>query len=277
MKITTTLLVLLLTTSFAFSQRQEKIDSDRPGKSMSSHTVGKNVLQVQTGFDYTSHSNDQMFGARYSYNVFGNETNVRYGILDILEINGTIGYRFYNPNYEDKNRKVDNQHGAEKLRIGARVNILDHDGLTPAIAASAELVIPYETDVYKFIDYGFRGMILIKQPITNELALTGNIGVYHTPQQNKVMPEYFYRYTLNTSYSFNDKLSAFVEAYGFINSEYNSEFGYVNSDAINFDFGVGYLLNNDLLLDFSIGQDNSLGGGDLYVNAGVSFRFGGGE
>lgn len=192
MKTTTTLLLLLLSTSFAFSQRQEKIDSDRPGKSMSPHTVGKNVLQVQTGFDYTSHSNDQMFGARYSYNVFGNETNVRFGLLDILEINGSIGYRVYNTNYEDNSRADRTNHGAELLRIGTRVNIIDHNGLTPAIAASAELVIPYETDVYKFIDYGFRGMIIIKQPITNELALTGNIGVYHTPQQNKVMPEYFY-------------------------------------------------------------------------------------
>lgn len=275
MKITTTLLLLLVATNLAFSKKQETIDSDRPGQSMSAHTVGKNVLQIQTGFDYTSHSNDPSYVPKYSFNVFGNETNIRYGLLDILEINGSIGYRVYNTNYEDNSRADRNQHGAELLRFGTRVNIIDHDGLTPAVAASLELVVPYETDVYKFIDYGFRGFILIKQPITNELALTGNFGVYHTPQMYEFMPEYFYRYTLNTSYSFNDKLSAYVEIYGFINTEYSSNYGVVNNDHIDFDAGIGYLLNNDLLLDFSIGKDNSFGDGDWYVNAGVSFRFGG--
>lgn len=277
MKTTTILLLFLLATSLTFSQKQETIDSDRPGQSMSPHTVGKSVLQVQTGFDYTSHSNDLPYRSRYSYSIFGNETNIRFGLLDILEINGSIGYRIYNTNYDDKSRADRTQQGAELLRVGTRVNILDHDGLTPAIAASAELVIPYETDVYNFIDYGFRGMVLIKQPITNDLAVTGNIGLFHTPQQYEAMPEYFYRYTLNSSYSFNDKLSAFVEIYGFINTNYYSQFGYVESDQIDYDAGVGYLLNDDLLIDFSIGKDNSYGDGDLYVNAGVSFRFGGVE
>ncbi|MFA7326117.1 MAG: transporter [Candidatus Kapaibacterium sp.] len=270
MKSTTTLLALLLATTFAFSQRQTTIDSDRPGQSMSAHTVGKNVLQIQTGFDYTSHSNDPSYVPRYSFNVFGNETNVRFGLLDILEINGTIGYRLYNQSYEDKNRKDNNQHGAEFLRVGTRVNIIDHDGLTPAIAASAELILPFETDVYKFVDYGFRGMVIIKQPITKDWAVTGNIGIFDNP----AVLEFFYPYTLNTSYSFNDKLSAFIEIYGYLNAIEFTENGIIDNGDINYDAGVGYLLNNDLLLDFSIGQDNSFGDGDWYVNAGVSFRFG---
>lgn len=269
MKTTTILILLLLATSLAFSQRQKTIDSDRPGQSMSPHTVGKYVLQVQTGFDYTSHSNDLPYRSRYSYSIFGNETNVRFGLLDILEINGSIGYRVYNTDYEDNSRADRTQQGAELLRIGTRVNILDHDGLTPAIAVSAELVIPYETDVYNFIDYGFRGMVIIKQPITKEWAVTGNIGIFDNP----AVPDFFYPYTLNTSYSFNDKLSAFVEIYGYLNSIEFSENGIIDNGDINYDAGVGYLLNDDLLLDFSIGRNNSFGDGDWYVNAGASFRF----
>lgn len=273
MKITTTLFLILLSTSFAFSQRQEKIDSDRPGQSMSPHTVGKNVLQVQTGIDYSNNSSNP----RYSFTELGNETNVRYGILNILEINGSIGYRLYNTNYIDNNIKDRTNHGAELLRVGTRVNIIDHDGLTPAIAASAELVIPYETDVYDFIDYGFRGTVVIKQPITKELSLTGNFGIYYTPQKLESIREYYYRYTLNTSYSFTDKLSAFAEIYGFLNALEYSENRIFDRKELNYDAGVAYHMNNDLMLDFSLGKINNFGGDSWYINAGVSFRFGGGE
>ncbi|MFA7326118.1 MAG: transporter [Candidatus Kapaibacterium sp.] len=267
MKITTTLLLFLITTTLAFSQKQETIDSDRPGKSISPHTVGKNVLQIQTGFDYTSNFNPTIVILRNSYNVFGNETNVRFGLLDILEINGTIGYRSYNIYYEDNKRKVDNQYGAENLRIGTRVKLLDHDGLTPAIAASAQLLLPFTTNVYYMSGNGFEGTISIKQPITKEWAVTGNIGIYDDP----MFVALFYPYTLNSSYSFTNEIFAFVEIFGLLN----------HGIAINYDGGIGYYLNNDFLLDISGGQipnneliynNNNI---DWYLNAGVTFRFGG--
>lgn len=158
MKITTTLIFILLSTTLAFSQRQETIDSDRPGQSMSPHTVGKNVLQVQTGVNY-SHLNSTPIS---SYNGVANETNLRYGLIDILEINGTIGYRL--DLYEHSGRSDYMNNGAEKLRIGLRLNILDHDGLTPSIGASAELLVPFKTDVYYMVDNGFEGTIRLSSP-----------------------------------------------------------------------------------------------------------------
>lgn len=268
MKITKVLLILLFTTSVALSQRQETIDSDRPGQSLSPHTVGKNVLQVQSGIDYSSNSDNPL----YTYNIIGNETNIRYGLSKIFEINGTIGYRVYNTDYTDDRIEDRSQHGAELLRIGTRVNLLDHDGLTPAIAVSAEVIIPFETDVYNFIDYGFRGMVILKQPITDDLALTGNIGIFDNP----AVPVFFYPYTLNASYSFSNDFSAFVEVYGLLIEDYIS-FGQDIEDELNYDAGVGYLLNNDFLFDFSIGKVSNFGGDSWYVNAGVSFRFGGNE
>ncbi len=268
MKITTTLLFLLLTTSLAFSQKQETIDSDRPGKSISPHTVGKNVLQIQTGFDYTSNFNSSKDIPRLSYNVFSNETNLRYGLLDKLEINGTIGYRI--DRYEQSGRPDFTGNGSEKLSIGTRVNIIDHDGLTPAIAASAQLLIPLETDVYYMVDNGFKGTISIKQPITKEWAVTGNIGIFDNP----ALVSLFSPYTINTSYIFTKDLSAFIEIFGSLYTE-GLLYDPIEREELSYDAGIGYLLNNDLLLDFSFGNDNRLVDGSLFVNFGVSFRFGG--
>jgi hypothetical protein len=54
MKITTKLILFLITTTLAFSQKQETIDSDRPGQTMSAHTVGKSKLQMLTLSHYVT-------------------------------------------------------------------------------------------------------------------------------------------------------------------------------------------------------------------------------
>lgn len=258
MKITTTLFVLFLSTTFAFSQRQETIDSDRPGQSISPLTVGANVLQVQTGFNYF---NRPYYNALTIHSI-SNATNVRFGITETFELNSTFGYRRNENIYADPRRENLISSGFENLRLGARFNILNKGGLTPTIAINTEFLFALENEVSFFPNDGLEIKASIKQPLTEKLALTTNLSLFHNPY----IPDYFYQYTLNSSYSFTDEIFAFVEIYGLLNY----------GKTINYDGGVGYYLNNDLLLDISAGLVPNGDQNDWFIDAGVSFRLGGG-
>ncbi|PKL79472.1 MAG: hypothetical protein CVV25_07920 [Ignavibacteriae bacterium HGW-Ignavibacteriae-4] len=255
MKTTTILLLFLLTTSLAFSQRQEGIDSDRPGQSISPLTVGKNVLQVQTGFNYF----DKQYYDVLNLNSYSNATKIRFGFTENFELNSTVGYRINISDFDEPNRPNLVGSGIDKLKLGARLNILNRVGLTPKVAINAELLFTLDNEVIYFPKNGIEIMASIKQPITDKLALTTNVGFLC----NTVYPNNYYPYTLNSSYSFSDEIFAFVEIYG-------HWYSYLS---INYNGGIGFNLNNDFLIDISSGLEPSEDHNGWFIDAGVSFRF----
>jgi hypothetical protein len=257
MKITTTLLLFLITTTLAFSKKQETIDSDRPGKSISPHTVGKNVLQVQTGINYF---NKQYYDV-LNLNSYSNETNIRFGLTENFELNSTVGYRINISDFDESKRPNLEGSGLDKLRLGARLNLLNGVGLTPKVAIRAELMFALDNEVIYLPKNGVEIMASIKQPISDKLALVTNVGFLF----NTVFPHNYYPYTVNSSYSFSDDIFAFVEIYGH----------WYSSLSINYNGGVGFNLNKDFLIDISSGLEPSEDHNGWFIDAGVSFRFGG--
>lgn len=255
MKITTVLLIFLLTISLAYSKFTETIDSDRPGQSISPLTVGKQVLQVQTGFNYFNNSSYDGL----TINSYSNITNVRYGLLESLELNGTLGYRINVNDYREKSRSNLVSSGFERMKLGTRVNILNEKGLTPKIAVNAELIFAYSNEVYSFIKNGYELKLSVRQPLSEKLSLTSNVGIFNNP----IFPIFFYPYTLNISYNINDELFAFAEIYGLLNKEVT----------VNYNGGLGYYLNNNLLLDLSGGIEKEIETYNWFLDAGISFRF----
>lgn len=257
MKITTTLFLILLSTSFAFSQSQDKIDSDRPGQSISPLTVGKKVFQVQSGINYLNYT----YPNKLSIHSISNATNVRYGLSETLELNSTLGYRANIYNYIEPIKESHTKTGFENLRFGARLNILNKGGLNPKIALNTELLMAMNNNIYSQPTMGYELKAVVKQPITEQLSLTTNLSVLI----NSNYFEYIYLYTLNSSYSFTDDLFAFAEIYGLLN------YGM----SINYDGGVGYNINNDLQIDISAGirPEYEYNTPIWFSEMGISYRF----
>lgn len=248
--------VFLCSFPLAFSQRQQKIDSDRPGQSISPLTVGKQVLQVQTGFNYFNKD----FSDNLTVNSYSNITNVRFGILESLELNSALGFRINANNYKDTKSNIISS-GVYGLRLGARFNILNEKGLTPKVAVNGELIIALRNSVYSFIKNGYELKLSVRQPLTDKLSLTSNVGIFDNP----IFPILFYPYTLNVSFSFNDELFAFAEIYGLLNKEVT----------VNYNGGMGYYLNKDLLLDLSLVKVTDDVLNNWFIEVGASYRLGG--
>ncbi len=237
------LLFFCLCNVVVLAQEQGEISTslvtDRPGQSASSFTVGTGVWQFETGFSYqkfegTLISNDPLnpgiIPADFQSFTY-NSTLVRYGISDKIELRFTQELR-------GSRALVDGtvlaSSGAELIPtyIGAKVALVEGDGVRPAIAVLANLGGTPFSDIDGTTTFDFR--FNFYHQLSDKVSLAYNLG-------GVISSEFTGLYTLIGGYSLSPKLSAFVELYGFLNE------GFTNDHQI--DFGFSYLISNDLQLD----------------------------
>ena len=102
-------------------------------------------------------------------------------------------------------------------------------------------------------------MFMASKGLSDLLSLTANLGADfdgNTGQSNGL-------YTLNLALAVNDDLSVYFENYGFFNGDMFDTY---------FDFGGGYLLNSNLLLDLYGGFGYNDDTFSYFVSGGVSYR-----
>ncbi|MFN3196128.1 MAG: transporter [Chlorobiota bacterium] len=227
------------------AQTQETIDSDRPGQSFTPHTVGTSVLQLQSGVNF------KLVGAEETDNVISNLTNIRYGLSEMFEINGTVGYGIVGTPNETLN-------GINNLRLGARANFSQQEGYTPGFGVNVDFLFALGTEVYNDPYEDINTTLILTQKVADNLNATTNIGIYYDQLSGDILTPF----TLNGSYSLSENTSIFAEIYG----ELQPNFG------INFDFGGSYLVNDDFLLDFAVEIEDQEVDNDFWIEAGVSYR-----
>ncbi len=238
--------LFVVTSSGIVAQTQKSIDSDRPGQSFSAHTVGSGVLQLQSGLNYKS------LGADNANSMIYNLTNIRYGLSEHFEFNGTIGYGVQSTN-------VNTLNGINNLRLGARYNFSEQNGYTPGIGVNVDFLFALGTQVYNDPYEDVNTTLIISQKIADKLNMATNISAYYDQLNGDILTPY----TLNVSYSLSESNTIFAEIYG----ELQPTFG------LNFDAGISHLINEDFLFDFAVGvEDNELGT-DFWAEAGVSYRW----
>ena len=75
---TTLLIISLLIYQNSFSQYTDIINSNRPGNSSGAFSVGKNILQIESGFFNAKEKHDLL---NYETKGFGIDFKIRYGFL----------------------------------------------------------------------------------------------------------------------------------------------------------------------------------------------------
>ena len=78
--------LILVQASLGYAQYTDKIVSGRPGQAISAQTPGKNVFQLETGFDHTGADWVGDVDSDWNQRAILNATLLRFGILDKLEI-----------------------------------------------------------------------------------------------------------------------------------------------------------------------------------------------
>jgi len=235
----------------AYAQYSETIVSDRPGQSNSPNTVGKLVLQIQSGPQFDGRSADN-----YKAKVFSWPAVVRFGITDKIEVNTLWGYQNVKVDVLDWDYRAN---GINLSDFGLRFNIFEETNSAPSLGFEAYYVTKIKSEDFNQDYPAARFNLMASKSLTDIWTITSNLGVNF--DSNGGGAEGFY--TLNLSMGLSDELAVYVENYGyFTSSSYNTYF----------DFGCGYLLNNNLQLDLygGLGRNNETF--SYMVSTGISYR-----
>lgn len=273
---------LFISSTNTFAQYTDDINSNRPGNSMSAFSVGKTVLQVESGLNYIN-ENHSLLG--YTAKGYSTDLTTRYGFFReeleaVLNINyqndcynlDTIGihrrgiktttfgfkYLVYDPlkNYE---KKIDVKSWKANHRY-------DWHSLIPSIGIYAGLNINSNKELFARTNeaigtFGPKAMLITQNILPRSCVLVTNVFMdqYKTSMQTL-------GYVVTLTKGFNDHWSGFIENRGLKNDYY--------SDGI-FTGGAAYLLSNNIQIDASVSRNYKDTPKLLYIGIGASWRFDG--
>ena len=253
--------ILLLMSLQSFSQEgqderlKNPLVTDRPDATEASSTVGKGVLQFETGGLYTSFEKNNIQSEEYTYNTM----LIRYGVLDNLELR--LGWDFIEGVTSVNGNKLDNvTNGLSPLLLGMKLDIAKENGCMPEIALIGHVFPVFSAAAdhrpeYTGVDFRFS----LAHTLSEKSSLGYNIGA----EWGNDSPEATGIYTLAYGYSISEKCGVYAEVYG--------DFPEDSSANHYWDAGFTYLANNNLQLDTYFGRSFTAGQ-DILIGLGASFR-----
>ncbi|MFK7833253.1 MAG: transporter [Winogradskyella sp.] len=242
----------------SFSQENKTVEplvTDRPDATEASSTVGKGVLQFETGALYESFEDNNVKSEDFTYNTM----LVRYGILDNLEFR--LGWNFIEGQTTVNGNKLDDiTSGLSTLLLGLKVDIAEENGAMPEIALIGHVfpVFSASTD-YRPETTAVDFRLSLSHTLSEKSSLGYNIGA----QWGNDSSEAAAIYTIAYGYSLSDKFGFYAELYGDLPED--------SSANHYWDAGFTYLASNDLQFDI-YGGTSITEGQDLLLGLGLSYR-----
>jgi hypothetical protein len=242
-----------------FAQKDERLTqhlvTDRPDATEASSTVGKGILQFETGGLFESYKTGNIKTENYTFNTM----LIRYGILDNLELR--LGWDFVEGVTKINNQKLDNvTSGLSPLLFGMKIDIAKENGVIPEIALIGHISPIFSASAdYRpeYTDIGFR--LSLSHTLSEKSSIGYNIGA----EWGNDSPEAAAIYTLAYGYSITDKFGMYSELYGDLPKD--------SSANHYWDAGFTYLVSNDLQLDTYFGTSITKGQ-DILFGLGLSYR-----
>ncbi len=277
------LFATLFVSSICNAQFTDEVNSNRPGKSMMAFSVGKNVIQTETGVNYISEKHENL---NYNAKGFNADLALRWGLLkEELEVIGEIQYQ----------KDSYNQYGLATDRSALRQTILGVKYLfydpfkngpekpnvyswkanhrfkwkqfIPAFAGYVGMNFNLAKDNlfnYGPIDviepsFSPKVMAIAQNHFGTRTVLVTNLAY------NKIGTEFSsIDYILTLTHGINQNWSAFIENQGY-NGKYYSD-GIVR-------LGAAYLHKKNMQFDASFGTNIKNTPGILYGGIGFTWRF----
>lgn len=248
------IIIFLIFTSKLIAQTNEEItiSPDRPGVGTPPSLIPKKHFQIETGFLYEQVSTDGITTKIYSFN----QSLFRYGLFSFAELRVSGDYTKTKVKLPINDSIVI---GFGPLNLGTKISIYQGQKIIPKIALMVNLTLPNTgKEQYRTANLAPSAYLLFQNSLSDKLSLGYNIGLEWDGESDK--PTTFYAITLG--YGFTDKLSAYIENYGYLSSDAN---------VFYFDGGFAYLLTNKLQLDMYAGINSKGIDKDLQFNIGLSW------
>jgi hypothetical protein len=253
--------VLLLFFAIIFAGRAQNVFpdliTDRPDQTESSTVVPLKSLQIESGFVLENNSND--YANEKSYTI--NSTLFRYGIMENFELR--LGLEFLKNSIELKNSDSTSAiSGLGPLYTGFKLQICDEELYLPEIAFLGGLILPLTANKNFNLKYsGSAFRFSLSHTISGSTSVGYNLGVEWDGESS--IPIYFYSLAIGIDIS--DKLGMFIESFGMLPEDGNSE------NLI--DGGFTYLLSSSFQIDVSGGFGINDSAINNFISFGLSLRF----
>ena len=267
-----------------YGQYTDVVNSNRPGESMSAYSVGKKIIQVESGLNYVSSKHELLDYEAKGMNL---DLVARYGFfVEELEFIGGLNLQSdtYKDTFNPYNLIEEQRTGIKSISIGLKflvydpfknykekINIYSWKAnhkfkwrqFIPAVSLYAGTNLNLKSN--KFIDESEKisivspKVMLITQNIFNKgYVFVTNVFYDKITNDHKTVG-----YVVTLTKGFNDKWTGFIENKG-VSGDY-----YV--DAI-VTAGAAYLINKNIQLDASISKNFKNTPDIIYGGIGVSWR-----
>ena len=277
------LICILLAPFFATAQYTEMINTNRPGFSQGAFSVGKNVLQVETGIGFGKEEHDLL---QTETDAFLIDYSVRYGLLkEQLEVS-LIG-TFQSNTVLNNRAAIPFESTFSNFRrntLGAKYLIYDpylkRDQKEPNLYSwKANNRIQWADLIPAVAVYAGANFELADNPFTPDSEFSVNPRVAISTQNN------FIGHFVLVTNIFADRISTDVPSYGYIITLTHSVTDYfsifVENQGIKSDFyadqlfrtGAAALINKDLHVDASVLINFKDTPSRLFARVGVAYRF----
>ena len=238
----------------------EPLETDRPDFTESSSTVGRGVLQIESGYTFT---HDEQAGTRTDTHSLG-EFLFRYGLVhDWLELRLTVM-----PLVErtEVRSRTETNGGVDDLVLGVKTWLTAQDAWRPEMALIGSLSVPTGSSAFT-ADEPLPGVNwLFGWDVDDRLATGGSAGAYRAVDDDD--DDYLLTtYSWTASYEFTDALRAYFEWFALVpHSSRTTETEHY------LDGGPVYLLSKDVQLDLRAGVGLNDAAADLFTGVGLSVR-----
>jgi hypothetical protein len=231
-----------------------KMETDRPGQSVTPHITLKNALQFETGLSGQYGKIDGQEHDEFLYPT----ALVKYGLAKKAELFMLIKME---GDYDFTPAKHKTGGGLQPLQLGIKYNLVDEKGALPKTAVIATAALPKIASPDFKSDFVATTFILaMENSFSKKFSLTYNAGIQWEPADVHAL----YLYTLTPQFEISDRLTVFGELYGFIST--------IESADHRLNAGLSYRIVPNLQVDFSGGIGITKTSPDSFVEAGFSFR-----
>jgi hypothetical protein len=245
----------LLVLAGSASAQENTLVSDRPGFTDSASVIEPRRVQVESGYTYEEAGDEETQSL--------GEVLVRIGWTERLELR--LGLNSY-VNIDAPSGEVS---GLEDPSIGIRLKLAEgEDGprlLGPQAALFIGTTLPVGADDLGASHFQPGMKLSLAWTLTERISLGSNLGVTCASGDEEQFLEAVA--SLSLGFSLNGALGGFVEYYAFIpESSAGSPEQFV-------DAGFAYVVSNDLQIDLRAGTQVGGGATDLFVGAGLAYRW----
>lgn len=255
MKIVAFAICFLLFGCSLYAQMTDKIETDRPDQTESPYTVPKKWLQVETGFNI---ENDKS-GAR----EFVHPTVLsKYGLSQRFELRLITEFiSFQTPVIIPQGNDIIT--GLQPVEVGGKLALFEEKGARPKTSLIFHTAIPKAASKkFQQTNWAPNFRFTMQNTLSGIISLGYNLGMeWYGEEETK--PSFIY--TLAPGFNVGEKWYAYVEIFGFLNSD--------NHPQHSVDGGIAYNFSNNTKIDlsggFGITSHTAL---KNYIAVGFSFR-----